>query len=127
MTNGEPKQRVVQTPCEWCGVAIEHPRRGGRRRSYCTDGHRQRAYEARVAKRKYDIDVAAGRITEPAERVVEVAVETPVPRTVAAWVRMLGELEEQVERRQISWVDHRQIRSAMGRVQGALDRTRRGR
>ena len=71
--------------------------------------------------------MAAGRITEPAERIVEVAVETPVPRTVSQWVRMLGELAGQVERRQISWLDHRQIRSAMGRVQGALDRTRKGR
>ena len=124
MGTGESKQWVAQSPCAWCGIAIEHPRRGGRQRKYCTDGHRQRAYEARVAKRRFGEDVAAGRIVEPVERVVQEVRQPPAPTTIEAWERMLGALVDQIETGMIPVYAQPRIRYRIGRVQAAMDRSK---
>jgi hypothetical protein len=89
-------ERPLQTPCEWCGSAVRQPPTG-RLLRYCDRSCRQRAYEARTAKRRLQTDVDAGRVrTEPAERVVERVVRAKYPRTPAGWERALDELRAQL-------------------------------
>ncbi|HEY0636789.1 MAG TPA: hypothetical protein VGD67_04020 [Pseudonocardiaceae bacterium] len=40
------------TPCAWCGRQVDQPTGAGRRRRYCAQPCRQRAYEQRLALRR---------------------------------------------------------------------------
>lgn len=103
--------RVLQSPCEWCGAAISHPVRGGRRRSYCNQTCRQRAYEARTAARRLDRDLEIERHRPaPAERIVERVMEPGVPQRIGAWVETLEHLVGALESGAIAW--HQQARVA---------------
>lgn len=77
-----------------------------------------------MAKRRFDIDVTAGRITEPAERVVQEVRQPPAPTTIEAWERMLGALVDQIETGMIPVYVQPRIRYRIGRVQAAMDRSK---
>jgi hypothetical protein len=89
-------ERPLQTPCEWCGSAVRQPPTG-RLLRYCDRSCRQRAYEARTAKRRLEADVDAGVVrTEPAERIVERVVRAKYPHNPAGWESTLEELRTQL-------------------------------
>jgi hypothetical protein len=89
-------ERPLQTPCEWCGSAVRQPPTG-RLLRYCDRSCRQRAYEARTAKRRLGADVDAGVVrTEPAERIVERVVRAKHPHNPAGWETALEELRAQL-------------------------------
>ncbi len=113
-------------PCEWCGRPIEQPPRG-RKLRYCDRSCRQRAYEARTAQRRLQHDLDAGRIRQqPAERVVERVVQPRHPSTAAAWIGVLDELTARVRDGRIPAWHAARIRSAVTRLQAALDAAARG-
>ena len=127
MGDGETARRVIESPCEWCGVAIRHQQRGGRRRRYCSDGHRQRAYEVRTAARRHGEDLTAGRIAETRVRVVQEVIQPEAPTRIDIWESALDALADQIETGAMPPPVHSRIRARLGRVQGALDRSRRRR
>ncbi|GGL17742.1 hypothetical protein [Mangrovihabitans endophyticus] len=89
-------ERPLQTPCEWCGRAVAQPPTG-RLLRYCDRSCRQRAYEARTAKRRLQDDVDTGRVrAQPAERIVERVVRAKYPSTAAGWEKALDELRAQL-------------------------------
>jgi hypothetical protein len=119
---GEVTERVVQVPCGWCSAAIPVNHWPGRRRRYCTQSCRQRAYELRTAAARYGADLAAGRIAvEPAERVIERTVLAPYPTRPADWIAALEALAEQLRSGQLDPAQHDQLRLALQPVLAALD------
>jgi hypothetical protein len=88
-------ERPLQTPCEWCGAAVQQ-NPTGRLLRYCDRSCRQRAYETRTAQRRRQADVDAGVIhRQPAERVVERVVRDRHPRTATGWETALDALAAQ--------------------------------
>lgn len=109
-------ERPLQTPCQWCGNAVEQSATG-RLRRYCDRSCRQRAYEARTAQRRLQVDVDAGRVREqPAERIVERVVTAPHPRQVSGWQAALTELAAQLADGRLGWWHAGQLRDALARV-----------
>jgi hypothetical protein len=89
-------ERPLQTPCQWCGAAVRQPPTG-RLLRYCDRSCRQRAYEARTARRRLDADIDAGVVrAQPAERIVERVVRAKHPSTPAGWESALAELRAQM-------------------------------
>jgi hypothetical protein len=100
-------ERVAQTACEWCGTAIVYSGRG-KVPSYCSQSHRQRAYELRTAQARRLADVDAGRIAAvPATRVVDRI--APWPTDLRGWERALNVLDEQVRDGTLPPADHRSL------------------
>ena len=116
----EVNERAVQTPCQWCGKAVEQPPTG-RLLRYCDRSCRQRAYETRTAARRLQTDVAAGLVrAEPAERIVERVVQKPAPRTAGGWVKQLQQLHDQLRDGRIKWWDAERLRQAIAAVDEQL-------
>jgi hypothetical protein len=117
-----PVERVLQTPCGWCGNPITQPPRG-RRLRYCDRSCRQRAYEVRTAQARLQRDLDAERVRqEPAERVIERVVQPRHPSTAGAWTTALDALGEQLRTGPLAaqpW-HHRQLREALHRVLAVL-------
>ncbi|MEV0733408.1 hypothetical protein [Polymorphospora sp. NPDC050346] len=114
-------ERLVESPCGWCGRAITQPDRG-RKRTYCDRSCRQRAYEVRTARRRLDVDVDAGRVRlQPAERVVERVVQARVPTSTARWESLLTELAAQLHDGRIPAWDRDRIRAALAGVTAELE------
>jgi hypothetical protein len=100
------RERLRTTTCRWCGDQV--PYAGvGRRPLYCSDAHRQRAYEVRTALARAGRPVEqGGRADAPVREVVErtetvtrttVRRQAPyLPHTVQQWVHALGELRAQL-------------------------------
>src|SRR2546428_12435265 len=108
-------ERVMGSPCEWCGRSIEQPPRG-RRLRYCNRSCRQRAYEARTATRRYGRDLDVGRILpKPTERVVERVIQPRHPSTATAWIAALYELAEQIRDGRLPAQDIPRGRAAVSR------------
>ena len=113
-------ERPLQTPCEWCGNAVEQAATG-RLRRYCDRSCRQRAYEARTARRRLQEDVDAGIVrTEPAERVVERVIHRRHPDTVRGWVAALGELSAQLRDGRFAPWQTGELRHALGELVAVL-------
>jgi hypothetical protein len=130
--------------CEWCGDWMPYDGRG-RPPRYCSDAHRQRAYELRTAQARTDRDAAAGKLrTEPVREVVErtetvtktvvrqgqpyvVEVERRPPDIVfptssIGWLRMLSVLTVDVRDRRLMLDDtvRAQLAAACDRAAEAL-------
>lgn len=114
-------ERPSQTPCEWCGHAVDQAPTG-RLRRYC-EGRacRQRAYEARTAERRLGADVQAGRVRPaPSERVVERVLQPRHPHNTSAWEVTLAELAAQLSDGRIPGYYRDRIRRALHPVNAAL-------
>ena len=132
---------LVSRTCEWCGREMSYSGRG-RPRRYCSQAHRQRAYELRTALARRDADRAAGRARgaeEPVREVVretvvrtvtrtvrgpvvEVPVERPVVPTRAREVQaVLEDAADAVMDGRIQHYDHRRLWQGVARLMAALD------
>jgi hypothetical protein len=111
-------ERPVQTPCEWCGEPVQQSPTG-RLARYCRGrACRQRAYEARTARRRLQADVDAGVIRpRPAERIVERVVRDRHPRTPAGWETTLAALAGQFADDTIGAWHTGRIRAALAAVE----------
>jgi len=126
-------ERLVSRTCAWCGDLIVYSGRG-RRRTYCSKAHRNRAWEVRTAEKRLGRDLAAGTASAaPVREVVSrppVAAKTAppapaaaaVPTRVADWVKLLGVLEEQIhgDLGRKYW-DHGKLNTALIGAMRALD------
>src|SRR5690606_7468122 len=143
-----PERTLVSRRCEWCGREMSYSGRG-RPRRYCSQAHRQRAYELRTALARRDADRAAGRARGAEEPVREVVRETVVRTTTRTVRGPVVEVPVEVERpvvptraREVQEVleaaaaavmagriqhwDHRRLWQGVTRLMAALDATHPG-
>ena len=139
---GRTVRVLVSRTCEWCGREMAYAGRG-RPPRYCSQAHRQRAYELRTALARRDADRAAGRARGAEEPVREVVRETVV-RTVTRTVRgpvverpvvptrahevqaVLEDTADAVMAGRIPHWDHRRLWQGVARLMAALDATHPG-
>lgn len=80
------RTRLVSRTCAWCGDPVPYPGKG-RPATYCSPGHRNRAWEVRTAAARQERDRHAGTARDEEEPVREVVRET-VTRTVTRSARI---------------------------------------
>lgn len=83
--NEAVRDKLLSRTCAWCGVEMAARKKGrGRQRKYCSEAHRQRAYEVRTARRRLENDQNAGRARSEDEPVREVVRRTRTRTKVLA-------------------------------------------
>ena len=83
--NEAVRDKLLSRTCAWCGVEMAARKKGrGRQRKYCSEAHRQRAYEVRTARRRLERDQEAGRARADDEPVREVVKRTRTRTKVLA-------------------------------------------
>jgi hypothetical protein len=123
--------RIEKRTCAWCGEWMTYSGHGPMP-TYCSKAHRNRAWEVRSAERRLGRDLAAGRAATGPVRELARPPAPPAPKAptrVADWVKMLGELEQQLgeggELRAKYW-DHQRLSNALWDAMEALNQATPG-
>ena len=123
--------RIERRTCAWCGEWMTYSGHGPMP-TYCSKAHRNRAWEVRSAERRLAQDLTAGRATlDPVREVPRPPAPTAVkvPTRIADWVKLLGELEQQLgedgQLRARHW-DHQRLSNSLWDAIEALNRATPG-
>ena len=124
--SGRPARRPGQTlTCGWCGREFALAARG-RTPKWCSQSCRQRAWEQRraaeSARAAVDVVVRTVEVEKPVTVRVVQRVEVPVALTGRAWLGVLAELVDQIDRGRIYDRDLAEVAVAVDDVLRALHR-----